>query len=133
MKKIIALALVLILAAGLASAETFTTIHDFQQKFMLTAPIWLQGTGLKCDYTGTVMGYYDADGWYVYTVGVKDATADNALVYGYDCPCFMTISAYKLEPGTVIHVTGDLQVQFSSSIVPFVYPADVKVIANAQN
>ncbi|MBR3236945.1 MAG: hypothetical protein IKF99_00755 [Oscillospiraceae bacterium] len=125
MKKVITIILVLMLLMGTASAETFYSVYAIQQKLMYSMPLMQAGTKINCELKGTIFKVIETEGWYIYLVGVNDKDADPAIIYGYNNPCFLTISETAYQRGDNLSVSGEVSIYYSSPMVPLVYPATI--------
>lgn len=121
------------LVAGTASAETLYSVYAIQQKLMYSMPLMQVGTEINCELKGTVFKVIETKGWYIYVVGVDEKDADPALIYGYNNPCFLTLSETEYQRGDNLSVSGQVSIYFSSPMVPLVYPATVTTAPSYTN
>ena len=121
----------LLLALALAStavAETLTTLKEVQRVLQTTdVRQLLYGSKPAVVLTGTIVEVTPVPGgWYVYRVECPgDGT--NAYMLGYDEPCFITWG-FDMAVGDTVRVLGELNVLYSSPLVPFIGSPEITKI-----
>ena len=128
MKKLLSCLLIaLLLVISCASAEVLTSLKDVQDVIATTNPLQLlYGDKIDCQLTGTIVEATPtfSEGWCLYRIECDEKGAQNAIMFGYEKPCFYC-SGFDYVVGDMVVVIGWINISYSSQTIPYIGGAKI--------